>query len=77
MFHTGGQFSVTETLMKINVWEFKAILFGFRSLCDHICNSHIKILYDNTTAVHCINNMGNCRSGDCGKIPKSTWERRP
>ena len=71
---TGDQFSITETLMHINVLELKAILFGLRSLCDHICDSHIKILSDNTTAVHCINNMGNCGSVDCDKITKSIWD---
>ena len=68
---TGGQFSITETLMHINVLELNAILFRLRSLCDHICDSHIKILSDNTTAVHCINNMGSCSSVDCDKITKS------
>ena len=71
---TVGQFSITETLMHINVLELKAILFGLRSLCDHICDSHIKILSDNTTAVHCINNMGSCRSVDCDKIVKLIWD---
>ena len=60
--------------MHINVLELKAILFGLRSLCDHICDSHIKILSDNTTAVHCINNMGSCRSVDCDKIVKLIWD---
>ena len=40
---TGGQFSMTETLMHINILELKAILSGLKSLCDHICDSHIKI----------------------------------
>ena len=57
--------------MHINVLELNAILFRLRSLCDHICDSHIKILSDNTTAVHCINNMGSCKSVDCDKITKS------
>ena len=39
-------------------------------MCDHICDSRIKILSDNTTAVRCINNMGSCRSVDCDKITK-------
>ena len=60
--------------MHINVLELKAIPFGLRLLCDHICDSHIKILSDNTTAVHRINNMGSCRSVDCGKIAKSIWD---
>ena len=59
--------------MHINVLELKAILFGLRSLCDHICDSHIKILSDNSTAVHWIDNMGSCRSVGCDKITKSIW----
>ena len=70
---TSGKFSITETLMHINVLELKAILFGLRSLCDHICDSHIKVLSDNTKAVHCINNMASCISVDCDKITKSIW----
>ena len=35
---------------------------------------NIKVLSVNTTAVHCINNMGNCRSIDCDKITKSIWD---
>ena len=49
--------------MHINVLERKAILFGFRSFCDHIYGSSIKILSDNTTAVHCID-----------KITKPIWD---
>ena len=41
---------------------------------EDICDSHIKILSDNTTAVLCINNMGSCRSVDCDKITKSIWD---
>ena len=71
---TGGQFSITESLMHINVLELKAILFGLRLLCDHICDFYIKILFDNSTPVHCTNNMGSCKSVDCDKITKSIWD---
>ena len=54
--------------MHINVFELQATLYGLISLCNCICDSHIKIHSDNTTAVHCINNMGSCRSIDCDKI---------
>ena len=37
---TGGQFSITETLLHINILELKAVFFGLRSSCDHICDSH-------------------------------------
>ena len=60
--------------MPINVLELKAILFGLRSLCDHIYDSHIKILSDNTTVVHYMSNMGSCRSVDCDKSTKSIWD---
>ena len=59
--------------MHINVLELKAVLFELRSLRDHIL-THIKILSDNTTANHCINNMGSCRSIDCDQITKSSWD---
>ena len=52
------QFSITKNLMYINVLELKSILFGPKSSYDHICDSHIKTLSDNSAAVHCINNMG-------------------
>ena len=66
-------FTIT-TDVSINVLELKAILFGFRSLCDYICDSHIKIFPDNIIAVHCINNMRSCRFFDCDKITKSIWD---
>lgn len=52
------QFSITETLIYINVLELKSILFGLKSSYDHFCDSYIKTRYDNLLAVHCINNMG-------------------
>ena len=60
--------------MQINVFELQATLSRLISLCDYICDSHIKILSDNTTAVHCINNMGSCRSADSEKITKLIWD---
>ena len=54
--------------MLINVLELKTNLFGPRSLYDHIYACNIKILPDNSRAVHCTNSMENCRSADCDKI---------
>ena len=71
--YKSDQFSITETLMHINVLELKTILCWLRSLYDHICESDIKVLSDNTTAVHCVNNMVSCRYADCDKITKSIW----
>ena len=71
---TGEQFAIAETLKHINVVEFKAIFFGLRSLYNHICDSHIKVLSGNTTAIHCINSMGACRSVYCDKVTESIWD---
>ena len=66
----GGQFSITVSILHSNVLELKAILFGLRSLCDHIYDSH-KRLSGYTAVVHWINNMGSCSSVDYHKITKS------
>ena len=56
----------------INILELKAILFSLKSLIDE-SHKHYKILSDNTTAVHCINNMGTCRSLPCHSIVMEIW----
>ena len=48
---TGGQFPLDESLLHINVLELKEVLFGRKSLCSHLRQTHIKVLSDNTTAV--------------------------
>jgi len=70
---TNGLFSENERTSHINVLELKAILFGLKSLCSEVRNTHIKVLCDNTTAVQCINNMGSCVSVNCDKITKEIW----
>ena len=45
-----------------NLSELKAVYFGLKSLCRDLKETHIKILTDNSTAVHGINNMGSCES---------------
>ena len=54
---TGAALSYEESLEHINVLELTAVLFGLKSLIKQT-NKHVKILCDNTTAVHTINNMG-------------------
>lgn len=71
---TGGLFSEVESEQHINVLELKAIHFGLRSLCDSVFNTHIKVLCDNTTTVHCITNMGSCRSIPCDIAVKHIWD---
>ena len=54
---TGRAWLLDEKLMHINVLELKTILLALKSF---VKTSHkdVKIMYDNTTAVHCINEMG-------------------
>ena len=59
---TGGHFALDESLLRINVLELKAVLFGLKRLCSHLRQTHIKVLSDNTTAVCAITNMGSCKS---------------
>ena len=65
-----GSMKPSCTLMSWNLRQF-----SLRSdHCVTIYLTHIKILCDNTTAVHCTNNMWNCNSVDCDKITKSIWD---
>ena len=59
----------------INVLELKAILFGLKSLCSHLRQTHIKVSSDNTTAVCAINNMGSCKSLVCDQEVRKIWIR--
>ena len=70
---TGGELSYEESLEHINVLELIAVLFGLKSLIKRT-NKHVKILCDNTTAVHTINNMGTSRSIPCDKLDKAIWQ---
>ena len=70
---TGGALSYEESLEHINVLELTAVLFGLKPLIKQT-NKHVKILCDNTTAVHTINNMGISRSIPCDKLVKAIWQ---
>ena len=58
----------------INILELKAILFSLKALLHTQRDTHIKILSDNTTAVHSINNMGTCHSFPCHDIVLQIWD---
>ena len=53
---TDGSFTSEETEFYI-VLSFTAIFFGLQSLCDHVRDRHLKVLTDNTTAAHSVNNI--------------------
>ena len=71
---TGGFFSSEEASYHINVLEIKSVLFDLQSICNKLHNVHIKLLIDNTTAVHTINNMGSCRSKECDNAVCEVWD---
>ena len=59
--------------MHINVRELKAILLAPNSYLK-TSHEHIKILSDNTTAIHCINKMGTSHSMECHHQVLKIWE---
>ena len=58
----GAIFDKEKSLLYINVLEMKAVLFGLKSLCSHLRQTHIKLLSDTATAVSSLNDMGSCKS---------------
>ncbi|XP_048584711.1 uncharacterized protein LOC116604102 [Nematostella vectensis] len=67
---TGGRWSPDEALFHINFLELKAIKLGLQSLCSHMCNTHIKVLFDNQTAVAYIRAMGGTHSDLCNQMTR-------
>ena len=70
---TGGHFALDESLLHINVLELKAVLFGLKSLCSHLRQTHIKVLSDNATAVCAINSAVSCKSLLCDQEVRTIW----
>ena len=70
---TGGLFSNEEKQLHINIKELKAIMFGLKTFCSELYDTHLKISTDNSTAVFTINNMGSCKSCECNAIVKEIW----
>jgi hypothetical protein len=70
---TGGLFSEEESIDHINNLELKAVLFGLQSYSHKAHDNHILVLCDNTTAVHCINKFGTCRSRVLDLTTQEIW----
>ena len=71
---TGGSWDPGESEKHINWLEVKAILLSLKSFVDHICQKHVKILSDNTTAVCCINHMGTSHSKEINLLVTEIWD---
>ena len=70
----GGVWSEEQTDLHINVKEMIAILYALRSFVDVLSGQHVRVLCDNTTAVHTINKMGTTKSMSCNSMVKEIWE---
>ena len=70
---TGGQFNLEERELHTDILELKAILYGLRSLCDSVKDSHILLQIDNTSAVAVINKMGSTQSSDMDHVVHEIW----
>ena len=68
-----GLWLIEEAVCHINELEISAILFGLQSLMSELYNCHVKILSNNTTAVHCLNKMGTSHSYVCNKRVRDIW----
>ena len=70
---TGKAWLPDEKLIHINVLELKAILLALM-LFVKTSDKHIKIMSDNTTAIHCINKMGTSNLMECHHEILKIWE---
>ena len=70
---TGGHWSELEQEMHINVLELLAVIYTLSSLCDHLRDTHVRLMIDNQTAVAYVNKMGG-KKALCNKIGRRIWE---
>ena len=70
---TGRAWLPDEKLMHINVLELKTILLALKPFVK-TSHKHIKIMSDNTTAIHCINKMGTSNSMECHHEVLKIWK---
>ena len=71
---TGGRWKPEEISSHINYLELLAILLTLKALCHDCKNKHIRVQWDNTTAVCFKKNMGGYKSNNCNVITKHIWE---
>ena len=70
----GGAWTQEQADLHINVKEMLAILYGLRSFIETLKGQHVRVLCDNTTAVHVVNKMGTSRSSVCNDMAKEIWD---
>uniref|UniRef100_A0AC34FUH3 Reverse transcriptase domain-containing protein n=1 Tax=Panagrolaimus sp. ES5 TaxID=591445 RepID=A0AC34FUH3_9BILA len=70
---SGGRWTLTESLLHINVLELKAIYLSLRCEFNEVRNTSIRIESDNTTAVAFINRRGGTRSRRLHAVATDIW----
>ena len=70
---TYGHLTNIEKYEHINYLELLAVLFGLKSICKDIMVKHIRLMIDNSAAVHMINNMGTVKSKKCNILVNKIW----
>lgn len=72
--HSGGLWLPAEASFHINYLELKAAVFALQCFLTKIRNKHVRLLFDNSTAAACINNMGTSQSDGCIQLTLSIWQ---
>ena len=70
---TGGAWLPDKNLIHVNVLELTVILPALKSFVK-TSHKHIKIMSDNTTAIHCIIKTGTSHSMECHHQGLKIWE---
>lgn len=69
-----GLWSSTEQKLHINLLELTAAYFGLKCYSKHLKNTSVLLRIDNTTAIACINKMGNTQHPHLNKVTREIWE---
>ena len=70
---TGSLWAAQEARNHINYLEVLAVFLGLQVFCHSLCNTHIQLMIDNTTAVAVINHMATCHSDVLNMLSKQLW----
>ena len=70
----GGWWSDDEIHYHINVLELLAIELALKAFLKDSNKKHVRIFFDNTTAVTYINKQGGIKLLSCNEIARKIWE---
>ena len=70
---TGGLWAAEESRNHINYLELLAVFLGLQAFCKSLCDTNIRLMIDNTTAVAVVNHIGTSHSDTLNKLGKQIW----